>query len=265
MVSASRVASVGRAGGVCGVKSPPVDTTSAPCGGSICHVVARVVTAISGARWRIVRGRNRPHKPLVSEGGLCVSYSKCQLAVCLPTRLAGRQGDHQNAVAPPHFDRIAVQQHGPQIRGLRQRQRDVLQRMAAQPESSLVASPALTPGDADNLHLVADRVQPGHRRVMGRRNRQPVRQTLIVPGRDDPLLGSVGDRHRQFGRIQMAEVVRFIIDLLVARRLDGHDAALPRNVSARPAPARPRSMRFAPPVRAAQTVAPDRRSASGRP
>ena len=73
IVSARRVTSVGRVGGVTGLKSPSVDTQSVPSGGCTCHVVPKVVMAILGALWRMAWGRSRSQKPLVTKGGLSVS------------------------------------------------------------------------------------------------------------------------------------------------------------------------------------------------
>ena len=93
-----------------------------------------------------------------------------------------------------------------------------------------MAHPTLVPGDADNLGRFADRVEDGLGRVTRGRDRQPVRQALILIGCNDPLTGNVGSRCQHIRWVQVAQVFWFVGDLLIAGGFHGHNTALPRNV-----------------------------------
>ena len=62
------------------------------------------------------------------------------------------------------------------------------------------------------------------------RDRQLVRQAWILVGRNDPLTGNIDSWFEHISRVQVAEVLRLAIDLLIRGRFHCHNTALSRNV-----------------------------------
>ena len=142
----------------------------------------------------------------------------------------GRQRHDVRAVFLPHFCRFAVQQDGPQLGVLGQRHRHVLQIGTAEPEPGLMTHASLPSGDAGDVDRFTDRVENRLGSVAGGGDREAVRQPWILIRGHNSLARNIGFRLAHIGRVDVAQVFRFVRQLLIAGRLQGHHAALSRHV-----------------------------------